>query len=325
MKVKNLGIVLLFYCWNNSGKAQNLIPNNSFETFLQCPTQADQGPAAVPWGSGNTYIFPELFNSCATLSSIVSVPVNLDSMLGYQNAHSGDGYAGINVYQDTNPFPIDYLQVPLTDSLDSGKYYCLTFYLSLANNSRWGVDAVAAYFSNQPSSLCSTFTCVLTYTPQVSNPAGNILLDTLNWMQIQGCFQAQGGEKYMIIGNFKNNAQTQKALNKPSGFNWSTYYYVDDVSLYEDTTLGVQAIPVENYFSIHPNPCDNYITLSYHDSDLPNNLSIIDLSGKRILEFNFSKSEKTIDVSSVASGYYILKCGLASGKTIVRKITISHQ
>ena len=108
MKVKNLGIVLLFYCWNNSGKAQNLIPNNSFETFLQCPTQADQGPAAVPWGSGNTYIFPELFNSCATLSSIVSVPVNADSMLGYQWPHSGNGYAGINVYQDTNPFPIDY-------------------------------------------------------------------------------------------------------------------------------------------------------------------------------------------------------------------------
>lgn len=301
-------------------RCQNLIVNGSFENITNCPWGVGQISFVPVWSSANSYLSPSLFNSCASLSGSVSVPVNSDSLLGYQIANSGNGYSGINVYQDTNPFPIDYLQTQLTDSLDSGKFYCLTFYASLLNYSTWGVDALGAYFDKQPSTICSTFTCVLTYTPQVSNPAGNILLDTVNWMKIEGCFQAQGGEKYMIIGNFKDNANTQKAINKPGGFNWSTYYYIDDVSLYEDSTLGMKKKEVENYFSVFPNPADDKISISSKNEI--SETELCDMNGEILLRNKFTSN---IDVSDLSTGIYMLKCSFVNGEFKYHKLSIVHK
>ncbi len=276
------------------------------------------------WSSANSYLSPSLFNSCASLSSSVSVPVNCDSLLGYQIAHSGNGYSGINVYQDNNPFPIDYLQTQLIDSLDSGKFYCLTFYVSLLNYSTWGVDAIGAYFAKQPSTVCSTFICVLTYTPQVSNPAGNILLDTLNWMKIEGCFQAQGGERYMIIGNFKDNANTQKAINKPGGYNWSTYYYVDDVSLYEDSSLILTENKVVENILLFPNPANDIIKISNLGFVNLISFAIIDIMGNQILKANINNSANVIDVSQIANGIYFINSKYENGMVISKKLIIAH-
>ncbi|MBK9479050.1 MAG: T9SS type A sorting domain-containing protein [Bacteroidetes bacterium] len=317
-------ISLLAYTFTSRSIAQNLILNGSFENITNCPWGVGQISFVPVWSSANSYLSPSLFNSCASLSSIVSVPVNIDSLLGYQNAHSGNGYAGINVYQDTNPFPIDYLQTQLTDSLDSGKFYCLTFYVSLSNISTWGVDAIGAYFAKQPSTVCSTFICVLTYTPQVSNPAGNILLDTLNWMKIEGCFQAQGGERYMIIGNFKDNANTQKAINKPGGYNWSTYYYVDDVSLYEDSTLILTENKAEEIILIFPNPANNFIQINSKSNQFPLAVEIYNLMGETILSQAICNESETIDISRFSNGLYFAKFLLNNNLSQTKKFTINH-
>jgi gliding motility-associated-like protein len=55
------------------------------------------------------------------------------------------------------------------------------------------------------------------------------------WRKINGCFKAQGGEKYMIIGNFSKNDDTKtlttgkKNNNFPNGL--TAYYAVDNVLL----------------------------------------------------------------------------------------------
>jgi Secretion system C-terminal sorting domain len=303
-----------------NGFAQNLVANGDFESYFWCPTQFGQGSNAVAWGSGNSYIFPEYFNSCASLSNLVSVPVNGDSLLGYQIAHSGNGYSGINTYAEGYTFPKDYLQTQLTDSLDSGKYYCLTFYVSLLNYCKWGIDALGAYFDKQPSTICSTFTCVLNYTPQVSNPPGNILLDTLNWMKIEGCFQAQGGEKYMIIGNFKDTAQTQKAINVPGGFGWSTSYLIDDVSLYEDSTLSLKEDKVEENILIFPNPANKRISIQSKNEI--SETALLDMKGEILLKTKFTSS---MDVSNISSGIYLLKCSYMNGEFSYHKVNIVHE
>jgi hypothetical protein len=313
----------MVYALASKNIAQNLIVNGNFENITNCPWGVGQISFVPVWSSANSYLSPSLFNSCSS-SSLVSVPLNADSSLGFQYARSGNGYAGINVYQDTNPFPIDYLQTQLTDSLDSGKYYCLTFYVSLLNNCRWGVDALGAYFAKQASTICSTFTCVLTYTPQVSNPAGNILLDTVNWMKIEGCFQAQGGERYMIIGNFKDNANTQKAINKLGGANWSTYYYIDDVSLYEDSTLNLKENIEEENFLIFPNPADQQITIKYNKADGLTSYSVVDLLGNQILVGYLNKSNNTIDVSNLKNGIYFVNFTNNTEFISTHKIIISH-
>jgi hypothetical protein len=43
--------------------AQNLVANGDFESFIQCPTQSDQGAAAFPWGSAWLVLKCPFYNS----------------------------------------------------------------------------------------------------------------------------------------------------------------------------------------------------------------------------------------------------------------------
>jgi hypothetical protein len=69
--------------------------------------------------------------------------------------------------------------------------------------------------------------------PQVSNPQGNVLTDTINWNLIMGSFIANGTEQYLTIGNFKSDSATTKVV-----FNLGTIdvpaseLLIDDVSVY---------------------------------------------------------------------------------------------
>ena len=60
--------------------------------------------------------------------------------------------------------------------------------------------------------------------------SGAFLSDTANWMLIEGCFQADGGETYITIGNFHTTADTPLDPSCTST-NTGTYYYIDDISV----------------------------------------------------------------------------------------------
>src|SRR3972149_1459638 len=71
----------------------------------------------------------------------------------------------------------------------------------------------------------------LPYIPQVESL--NIITDIKNWTLISGEYIAVGGEKYLTIGNFRNDANTQRDTINPNAPWWnSAYYYIDDVSVY---------------------------------------------------------------------------------------------
>ncbi len=230
MKKQMLRILILsIYFFFEKANAQNLVPNWSFEIIPSCPN----GPAlisfAAPWdrlqgGGGGT---PDYFNSCNLPSSFYSIPFNAG---GYQYAHSGNAYGGIGVYVKTIPDFREYIQVLLKDSLQAGKGYCVEFYVSAGdNNIKYGADGIGAYFSIAPVS--SALNTVLPNIPQVNNPAGNVITDTMNWTKISGSFTAAGGEKYMVIGNFKDDANTNLAVINNAATNTVAYYYIDDVSV----------------------------------------------------------------------------------------------
>ena len=68
-------------------------------------------------------------------------------------------------------------------------------------------------------------------TPQVVNPPNNIIMDSLNWVAITGTFTANGTEKYLIIGNFKSDVNTNTVITNYTTYSqdWSEYF-IDDVS-----------------------------------------------------------------------------------------------
>ncbi|MEW6470396.1 MAG: gliding motility-associated C-terminal domain-containing protein [Bacteroidota bacterium] len=230
---------------------QNLVPNYSFEVYSSCPTNAAEIYKAIPWfqpsiANGNIYnsSSSEYFHSCNL--TIVGVPLNF---AGRQIAFAGQGYAGIVLYAGNNR---EYIEVKLIDSLIAGKTYCLSFYISLAESSEWGIDMIGGYLAND-----SVLTSVITYIPvipQVENATSNTITDTSGWVLISGSFIAQGGEKFLTIGNFRDNSNTQLTPMNPQFPSGYAYYYIDDVSLICCDSSGTCALPedtlsIPNVFS----------------------------------------------------------------------------
>ena len=202
---------------------QNLVPNPSFETYTSCPaTFGLGGPLqAVPWqpaGDGT----PDYFNVCANPGD-VGIPSNY---FGIQHAHSGVAYAG--GYFRYNGFEYrEYLQAPLPEPLEAGVSYFLSFYVSLADMT-CGITPIGALFTAEPP--IGTGFHALNYTPQVESNMG-FISDDINWVQISGCFEAIGGEMYITIGNFNEDAESP--LDPDCDGQAVAYYYVDDVTLVE--------------------------------------------------------------------------------------------
>jgi len=205
---KALSIILL--CVSVYCKAQNLVLNPSFEDTITCSSWP--GFPQMPCSNwfrptnGSPDYFNELYHSLACPSS--PVPAN---PIGYQYAKTGIAYTGFATY--VAPFILgpngrEYIEGILTDTLKGGHSYCVSFYVVASDKCKYLTDAIGAYISVDSLYNYNMDTALSNYTPQVTNPVGNILSDTLNWTLISGTYIAQGGEKYITIGNFYDNSNT---------------------------------------------------------------------------------------------------------------------
>ena len=199
----------------------NLIRNYSFEDYDTCPINTSElYKANFWWGYSADY-----YNSC---SSSMGVPFSLS---GFQVAYNGNAYAGIIIYE--NYLIIlenkrETIKTKLIDSLVAKKRYCTNLFLSLAetsysNNFNIHLDSIGMLFTAnqvQDSNLPICNNCA-----QVNKSIST--LDTINWLRISGNFIANGGEKYLIIGNF------QQTIHWPIGAVGMIYTYIDDVSVCE--------------------------------------------------------------------------------------------
>ncbi|MEP7265489.1 MAG: hypothetical protein ABI772_13370, partial [Bacteroidota bacterium] len=204
-------LIVSFFC-----KAQvNLVPNPSFEIYDTCPDYAASIPAyynaiywAIPWTQPYT---PEnstdFFHSCDISVNLLGTPYNYE---GFQPTHTGSGYAGLIAFQLNYR---EYLETELLDSLIQGKKYCVSFYVSFANMARIACDGIQAYLSDTFVHYDDPQFGLLSLPAQVQNPSGNVITDTLNWVLISDTLTALGGEKFITIGNYKDDIQTNILQN----------------------------------------------------------------------------------------------------------------
>lgn len=219
-----LGYLLWLLPW--LCQAQNLVPNPSFEEYTDCPTYYTLTKLALiqDWAQPTTGT-PDYFNTCSV--GPMQVP-NCEP--GYQSPFTGKGFAGLFVFNILKSLQNyrEYLQTKLKEPLQAGVTYQVSFRVSLSNTSHVAVDNLAAYFSVMPPSRSdSKLLSNLQQAPQVRNPTGKFLADTLNWLKIEGNFVANGGEQYLTLGNFDDNVHTNRM-----GTNPVSYYYIDDVAVY---------------------------------------------------------------------------------------------
>lgn len=227
--MKNL-VLILFFSLSLICRAQvNLVQNGNFYDFINCPSQADQFNLARYWFSYNCT--PEYFHSCS--SSSVNAP---NTLVGFQNGVNENSFAGICLYYSAPPNVKnyrEYIQTKFIQPLEKDKTYCSYFYVNLADLTSAGIDKIGAYFSTDTLNPLVSHG-LIDKIPHISNVVGNIIKDTINWIQISGKYTAKGDEQYFIIGNFFSDENTLFEITDTSVLNSIiAYYFIDDVSVYE--------------------------------------------------------------------------------------------
>ncbi|MBL7944766.1 MAG: OmpA family protein [Flavobacteriales bacterium] len=211
---------------------RNWVPNGDFETVEGKKLKRAGGILyATGWGSP-TKRAADLFSESAPVESNVSSPKNLG---GEQTALSGSNYAGLRWWSYQNKEPRSYLQAKLTKQMKKDSLYCVRYYVSLGDLSKYATGELGAYIGKQKIEKDDESN--LTFEVKVPNLRTKIYDDMFSWQGVCGVYQADGFEQYLVIGNFAANEKTPNAKTKrPRGESrpqvFSAYYYVDNVELY---------------------------------------------------------------------------------------------
>jgi outer membrane protein OmpA-like peptidoglycan-associated protein len=107
----------------------------------------------------------------------------------------------------------------------------VSYQINLANNSKYTNTGIEIFFSKTRIKLKGKG--ALNYSPQIKN--STLIRDTCNWLCFCHKYKASGGEKYLVLGNFKPDLEMGDltAIDKKVIFHGSMmYFYIDNVSVF---------------------------------------------------------------------------------------------
>ncbi len=222
--MKNVFIVLIGTFFSLPTVSQNLVVNPSLDGFITCPGFGQfSSTYIISWdkpsiGSSDYYHF-----NCAGIQPAVQAP------------HSGEGYAGIICYNFGTEYR-EYITGTFSTPLTAGVLYDVEFWVSLHDGYIQAIEEVDAYISNtSPGPFANALH--INVVPQIQNVSG-ALNDTANWKRVNGQYLATGGEQFITIGNFNDDAGTTITQPGSTG-SFGAYYFIDDVSVKADSTTSI--------------------------------------------------------------------------------------
>jgi len=233
-----LVLVIFSLIINLNGFTQtNLVPNPSFEQYIICPG-GNKTTGCNDWLSSiNTNsINYGYFNYCGT-SKFGGVPFNNPTKSG-RYPKSGKGYIGIITFANNNGR--NYVQTKLINSLKLNNNYYVEFFISYPTSYLYGANNLGLLIGD---TAITTYDGPLAVIPQIL-PYGNpVRKDTLNWLRVSGIYKAHGGEKYITLGNFFDNAHTlvDTVIKPIIPYYNAAGYYIDDVSVIPLDSMFLQA------------------------------------------------------------------------------------
>ncbi len=324
------GVMMLNLC----DAQQNLVINPGFED-------------TIPWESGEVSLqrmIPPWFayqGSPDYLSKIYSLTdiYSHDSVFGlkYCTSHSGVGFVGEFLIDKISFGSQEYFGGKLYSSLKAGKRYCLQYYLkrttSVYGTENWASDGFGIYFNQD--SLISTGWETPPYTPQIKNPDGNVIYDT-SWIAMSGSFIAEGGERYFIVGNFKDADQT--TFDPPSPYA-STYYFFDDFSVWycDSTTITeIETDPLLPHQHLPPDTADGnpelpliipnllsvYGNSTWQIGNLPPNTEVTLYNALGQLVYHTVDYANNLNAAGLAAGMYLYRISRAGKEDVIGKLVV---
>lgn len=314
MKCPTLFSLFLLVCVLQSTSVYtqiNLVPNTSLDTFTMCPINFSQISYAFPWtdaGGGST----DYFHTCSSVAPVPFVYLNYA-----HNSHSGAGMAGIWMQQANYR---EYVQVRLLDTLEAGISYWVEFYVFLCHGTAYGVNNVGAHLSSSALQQPANGVPITTVTPQILLPGNPVITDTMQWTRVSACYLATGGELFITIGNFYDDANTDTAATL--GNYQGAYYFIDDVGITEVDTLGYSEFESDAVVTF-PNPANELIQFQFAESNQNRPYVIYNSAGQEVQSGFFSGTILQISTAEFPDGLYLFSC--LDGKNVVKEqFLISH-
>ena len=301
---------LIMLCTYAASQSQNLVPNPSFEEYLECPfSTAELHNQVIGWYSWQET--PDFFHECSNdLDGFAGVPENA---WGYQEPITGLGYACVATFASVGQNIREYMAVQLTEPMIVGQNYYVVFYASLwdgwSDSHLWcASNHIGIRFFENP-----------TYDYQF-NPLSpdnfahldyeTVLIDNINWTKIEGWVYANQAYNWLAIGNFYTDGNTDiEILNDDN--NCTSFYYIENIcvgSSEEDCyyLLNSSQNESESLLKIYPNPANQIININ--GNQIIEKVEIFDIHGKLIKNFSLLNSEnRSINISSLVTGIYILR------------------
>ncbi len=304
-----------------NANSQNLVPNPSFEIYTACPDNIsspgdDQVLKATGWSSFRET--SDYFNTCANATFWqAGVPSNV---VGVQAARDGKGYLGLATFVRNTANAREFIGAKLTTTLTIGKNF-VNLFANLAGKPgiTLACNKIGVRFSKNSFSVLN---------PAPINNKAHVyttvkLIDTMNWVKISGSFIADSAYKYLCIGNFFDDANTD-TLSMNVGLYSSnlSYYFIDDVcvsldSLCSKNPVGFMNSNLRRGINIYPNPFINKLTVSIDTEEKVEKLlyKIINHLGQSIIEQTISENKFEVLLDEVPSGIYMF-CLIVQGQLL---------
>lgn len=217
------------FAQQNGEIQKNLVPNGSFENYRK---KSGNIKNAIPW------------------QQIASVdyyqqPLTNDTT-AQKGARTGTCYAGLRFQKKYKEF----MQVKLADALHRGTTYEFEMYVRLAFWSNASLKSFGALFTK--TGYKSQGDVVRSALIDSVSKKGSFI-NGYQWFRIKGKYLADGGEKYLTIGNFSPNVK--KDMTRMNIFKLGfkeAYYFVDDVSLVKEKIVAEKVkVEIVGSFSIN--------------------------------------------------------------------------
>lgn len=201
-----------------------------------------------PWQMINTidyFVYDELKKG-----QIVKSKIN-DKNFRLREARTGNAYVGLRVWPAYNEFII----VELNRVLEKDKQYYFEMYVSISPHANCYLRSFGiSFYSFKPP--YSQKQAINDFTPQLQIYRYNGIRDTTDWIKLAGVFTAEGGERFMSIGNFSSRNSEKFKRRKFSFSKREAYYYIDDVALYQLDKYGYPVFGAEDTLKIAETDAD---------------------------------------------------------------------
>lgn len=214
------------------------IVNITFEGASEDLTELGGIAAAGKGISSPTELQADLFSKNAT--GDIGIPANVYGSEEPTTENGGNVYAGIVTYKpgklagERSYITIQLMQGKEPVTLKKGLTYCVEYAVSLSESSKFASNNLGVYFSKDLPANGEPGAIYMAGDHVMKAQLNKVYNGFFGWEKVCNTYTAKGDEKFLTIGNFDRNENTQfQAVKKPKDAEADAlthaYYYIDNI------------------------------------------------------------------------------------------------